>query len=45
MVGEEGGEIEGGGKAESVRVLVISSFRKNEREVGGRRTLICRDWG
>ena len=31
VVGEEGGEVEGGGKAEGVRVLVIGSFRENER--------------
>ena len=35
VVGEEGGEVEGGGKAEGVRVLVIGSFRKNERREGG----------
>ena len=32
VVGEESGEIEGGGKAERVRVLVSGSFRKYEGE-------------
>ncbi len=35
VVGEEGSDIEGGGKAERVRVLVIGSFTKNERKAGG----------